>query len=108
MIRPTRAFGGIKAAVSRLTFGMTFITGLPYGFCSVELDAAVLIDLCPAFRLAAEVFLEFLGRRGGGENASFLQPLGHRRIGHGLHHVLVNPLDDRGRRSGRRDESDPA
>src|SRR3954471_18960374 len=104
MISPTRARGGSSDAVSLLMLGTTFMAFLP-ALNSVELDSAFLIDLGPALRLGAEVFVELLGCRGHGQDAGLLQPVGDDGIGCGLDHVVVDLLHDSGRRAGRRDEA---
>src|SRR5262249_58064639 len=77
---------------------------------SVQLDiAAVLEDLGPARRLAANKRVELGGRAAGGrENPHFLQFGAHRRIGVDARDFAMDFVDDGGSTAGRGPPPRPA
>src|SRR5437868_6632333 len=106
MMSPIRARGCVIAAASLLMVGITFMAFPPIYSESIELDPAFLVDFGPARRLGAEEDVEFLRRRGNRRNASLVQAVGDRRIGHGANHVVANFLHDSRRGAGGCDEAD--
>src|SRR4051794_21968614 len=96
--------GGSSRGAKIKTFGLVDI-GSPCAaefITLIKLDAALLERLFPAHRLLAEEGIELFRRAAYRIDPGFLKLLGDQRIGIDFHHLILNLVDDRARRAGRR------
>src|SRR5687767_72971 len=77
------------------------------GYALLRFDARRLDDLAPLRTLGADLRRESLWCIADQGRTRFREPLLHRRIAQRRHDLLMQPLDDRRRRAGRRGDAEP-